>query len=189
MGEGKGDESPNIEEFDGSPMTIADFEEVESTLNLTMPEPLKQFAMTERSIRDIDYEVIAGAPQGFIEMTLAYRAGFVGMPPWPNEWLCIGDDGTACPYAIDCVTERVLQLDHGNPERERLAVWDSFDDFLTEQQEICRIVEEELGDFDEQYGTPIPDWMYGYWGAVICALSIFILGGIFFGVCHLLNII
>lgn len=49
-----------------------------------------------------------------IERTLEYRAGYGGAPPWPLNYVHIGDDDDACPYAIDCSDGTITKTDHGN---------------------------------------------------------------------------
>jgi hypothetical protein len=186
MGEDKNYDQPTGV-IDETPMSDADIECVERELSLAMPESLKSFVQRERNSDEIDYETVAGSANGFIEMTREYRAGFVGMPKWPHEWLYFGDDGTACPYAIDCTTGEVLHLDHGNPKSRKLGSWPTFDVFLAEQREIAKEAEESCRGQDPEEKDWIPIWMYSWKGAVACMAALLCTAGCVIGVARLLN--
>jgi hypothetical protein len=128
---------------DPTPMTEAEVAQVESELQVIVPSSLRKFLLSERNTDDVDYGTVAGSPEGFIEMTKEYRAGFVGLPSWPKEWLYLGDAGDACPYVIDCMTGKMFELDKGDLRRKRLQTWDSFDAFIAEMISISRSVLED----------------------------------------------
>jgi len=45
-------------------------------------------------------------------------------PPWPTEFVVIGDEDDACPYALNCTTGRIIQTDHGNLKKAPLQEFD-----------------------------------------------------------------
>ncbi len=65
-----------------------------------------------------------------IERTLEYRRGFGGAPPWPADYVHIGDDDDACPYALHCGDGTILKTDHGNLTKRPLAAFASVDIFV-----------------------------------------------------------
>ena len=79
-------------------------------------------------------------PAAIIRMTKSFRAGAGSNPPWPNNLVFIGDDGAACPFALDVEAGMILHLDHGNTDREYvrkpapLAEW--LDQLVRDMKEI-----------------------------------------------------
>lgn len=125
---------------DPTPMSEEEVARIESELQVAIPSSLRTFLLTKRNTEEVDYGTVAGSPEGFIEMTKEYRTGFVGLPPWPKEWLYLGDASDACPYVVDCITGRMFQLHKGDLRQRRLEEWDSFDEFIAEMISISRSV-------------------------------------------------
>ena len=71
-------------------------------------------------------------PTPIIEQTLEYRAGFGGAPPWPAEFVVIGDEEDACPYALNCNSCRIIQADHGNLKKTPLQEFDGIKELVCE---------------------------------------------------------
>ena len=70
-----------------------------------------------------------------VERTLEYREGYGGAPPWPSDYVHIGDEDDACPYALHCGDGTVIQTDHGNLTTRPLAAYASMESFVRELQE------------------------------------------------------
>jgi len=49
-----------------------------------------------------------------VDRTQEQRAGFAGGQPWAHQYVYIGDEDDACPYALDCDTGSVIYTDHGD---------------------------------------------------------------------------
>jgi hypothetical protein len=128
-------------------MTTQQLQMIESTLNVVLPEAYKQVmasypwpayqGSTEASLWD--------DPSAIVEQTQAQRAGFGDSPQWPQNFVVIGDEDDACPYALDCATGRIVQTDHGNLKVQALA------EFLS----IAELVAEARLDYD---GTTRKSW-------------------------------
>src|SRR5688572_25521508 len=70
-----------------------------------------------------------------VERTLEYREGYGGAPPWPSDYVHIGDDDDACPYALRCSDGTIVKTDHGNLAARPLASFASVEMFVRELQE------------------------------------------------------
>ena len=99
-------------------LSATDVEDLERMLGVALPGAYARFLQTRD--RDIDATSLFDDPQLIIEATRDYRAGFSGLPPWPNDMICVGDEADACPYAIDCTTGVCLRVDKGNLSRPPL---------------------------------------------------------------------
>lgn len=71
-----------------------------------------------------------------IERTLGYRKGYGGAPPWPKEYVHIGDDDDACPYALRCGDGTIVKTDHCNLSASPLEGFRSTVDFVCHLQEV-----------------------------------------------------
>jgi hypothetical protein len=69
-----------------------------------------------------------------VERTLEYREGYGGAPPWPSDYVHIGDDDDACPYALRCSDGTIVKTDHGNLTARPLASFASMEIFVEELQ-------------------------------------------------------
>jgi hypothetical protein len=65
-----------------------------------------------------------------VERTLEYREGYGGAPPWPSDYVHIGDDDDACPYALRCSDGSIVKTDHGNLTARSLATFAGMDIFI-----------------------------------------------------------
>lgn len=63
--------------------------------------------------------------------TKKYRSGYNGLPAWPDNYLCIGDDGAACPYVLDLNSGLVLHLDHGHINTDHLGTDEQFENWIS----------------------------------------------------------
>ena len=70
-----------------------------------------------------------------IERTLEYRKGYGGAPPWPLDYVHIGDDDDACPYALGCSDGTIVKTDHGNLTTRPLATFGSIGIFVQDLQQ------------------------------------------------------
>ena len=119
-------------------MTPQQLQTIESSLGVLLPEQYKKVmasypwpafqGSTEASLWD--------DPDAIIEQTTAQRAGFGGTPSWPTQFVVIGDEDDACPYALDCATGRIIQTDHGNMRLAALADYASIVELLSELRPI-----------------------------------------------------
>lgn len=165
MDENKTYDAPS-EEGDATPVSEADVARIETTLNVVLPAPLRDFLKTERDAELVDFMTVAGTAEIIIEMTTEFRNGVGKFPKWPSHWVCFGDDGSGCPHVIDCKTSEVLCLDHGD---SRATIWtrSSFEDFIRHEEKISREAiaqAAEDGPIDPTGG--IPPWMYGFRGVL-----------------------
>jgi len=70
-----------------------------------------------------------------VERTLEYRKGYGGAPPWPLDYVHIGDDDDACPYALRCSDGTIVKTDHGNLAVQPLATFPSMEIFVSNLQD------------------------------------------------------
>ena len=76
-------------------------------------------------------------PTPIVEQTLEYRSGFGGAPPWPAEFVVIGDEEDACPYALNCTSGRIIQTDHGDLKKTPLREFDDITELVAELRKTC----------------------------------------------------
>ena len=104
---------------------------MEERLQVTLPNAYK------KAVADFPWQQFAGSTRFSlwddaalnIERTLEYREGYGGSPPWPLDYVHIGDDDDACPYAMRCSDGTIVKTDHGNlikPSLERFASVEAF---------------------------------------------------------------
>jgi hypothetical protein len=89
---------------------------MEQQLQVTLPDAYKQIMLSypwPQFASTTDSSLWDDAALN-IERTLEYRAGYGGAPPWPLEYVHIGDDDDACPYALRCSDGTIVKTDHGN---------------------------------------------------------------------------
>jgi hypothetical protein len=117
-------------------MTGEDLTAMEEQLQVTLPEaykrtmlsyPWPEFASTTDS-RLWDDAALN------IERTLEYRAGYAGGPPWPLDYIHIGDDDDACPYALRCTDGTIMKTDHGNLRTRPLQEFANMDALVRDLQ-------------------------------------------------------
>ena len=107
-------------------MKSEDIAIIERELGLTVPDDLREFLTSERDGFDPDAVAVSDEPCAIVEMTIKYRNGFAGLPPWPQTWIYLGDEADACPHGIDCASGRVFKLHKGNAQRKALKHYESF---------------------------------------------------------------
>ena len=106
-------------------MDLKAIERLEKELGVTLPPEYVRLLVQPRpaaigtvSVSD-DVELI-------IERTKEHREGFAGAPEWPQQFVYVGDEDDACPYALDCTTGVIVWTDHGNLDQrplERYGSW------------------------------------------------------------------
>jgi hypothetical protein len=116
-----------------SPMSESDIRKIEQTLGVALPPAYTKFLGQERP-PEMDGVTIFSDPALIISRTTEYREGFGGAPPWPREFVCVGDEDDACPYVLDCSSGMFVQTDHGNLDKKPLVRFASFADFIAEQR-------------------------------------------------------
>ena len=67
-----------------------------------------------------------------VERTLEYRAGYGGASPWSPEYVHIGDDDDACPYAMRCPDGYIVKTDHGSLDVPPLATYAGVREFVAQ---------------------------------------------------------
>lgn len=97
-------------------MTNGDIRKIEGTLNVELPPPCAAFLTSPRP-SEIDEVTISADPDQIIQWTQQQRNGFGGAHPWPPEFVCLGDESDACPYALNCSTGALIRTDHGALEK------------------------------------------------------------------------
>jgi hypothetical protein len=70
-----------------------------------------------------------------VERTLEYRNGYGGAPAWPSDYVHIGDDDDACPYAMSCSDGTIVKTDHGNLTARPLSRYGSVETLVRELDE------------------------------------------------------
>ncbi len=110
-------------------MTKSEIAKLSESLQVTLPQSYREFLSRARP-EEIDDTSLLGDPDIIIEATNDYRRGFVGLPPWPNEYIYLGDEADACPYVLDCITGIVRQLQKGNIDAAPIKTWSSFENFV-----------------------------------------------------------
>jgi hypothetical protein len=119
-------------------MTLEHLTLMEQQLHVTLPTAYKQVVTT------FPWPEFAGGTEFSlwddaalnVERTLEYREGYGGAPPWPLDYIHIGDDDDACPYALRCSDGTVVKTDHGNLTARPLARFASMETFVRELQEV-----------------------------------------------------
>lgn len=111
---------------------------IEEKLHVTLPTAYKQivtsFPWPEFS-GGTEFSLWDDAPLN-VERTLEYRGGYGGAPPWPLDYVHIGDDDDACPYALRCTDGTIVKTDHGNLTARPLARFASMETFVRQLQEV-----------------------------------------------------
>jgi hypothetical protein len=69
-----------------------------------------------------------------IKRTFEYRAGYMGAPPWPADFVHVGDDDDACPYALCCRDGTIVKTDHGNLTKKPLVTYTNIGFLVNEIQ-------------------------------------------------------
>jgi hypothetical protein len=109
-------------------MSEADLNQIEQGLGVRLPESYRSVMLALPSGRYGGYSLHEDASM-IVERTKEQRAGYAGGQPWPLQYLYIGDEDDACPYALDCESGSVTYTDHGNLT-EPLAHFASVSDFV-----------------------------------------------------------
>src|SRR3954463_5069956 len=113
-------------------MTDDELSTMEVELQVSLPHAYKRLMAAFPSPElqgGIEFSLIDDAALN-IERTFEYRAGYEGAPPWPSDFVHIGDDDDACPYAICCSDGTIVKTDHGNMTKRPLARYASIDNFV-----------------------------------------------------------
>lgn len=115
-------------------MTLDQLRSIESALAITLPDAYRSTmaAYPWQAFHGSAEASLWDDPEPIIDQTRAYRSGFGGAPPWPTEFVVIGDEDDACPYAINCTTGRIIQTDHGNLKKTPLQEFDQITDLVSE---------------------------------------------------------
>ena len=125
----EGDEFPVAAVKPPKSLTANEIAEIEEALRVTLPQDFITF-LTKGRNNIVDHTTVMDNAATIIEATNEYRRGFEDLPPWPDTLIYIGDEGDACPYVIDSISGRVMQLDKGNLGRPPLSEFLSFSAFL-----------------------------------------------------------
>jgi hypothetical protein len=119
-------ELPNC--FERVPMLIEEIEEIEDALSLKIPEDLRNFLATGGDHLP-DTEMVMDSHKNIIMATNDYRSGIYGLPPFPDNYLYLGDSADACPFVCDCNNGEIIQLKKGNISKPCLRRFNSFSEF------------------------------------------------------------
>jgi hypothetical protein len=120
-------------------MDASDLARIESALGVTLPADYRAFLQRPRTDDDaVDETSVFADADTIIAATRDYRAGFAGLPPWPHHLVYVGDESDACPYAIDCVSGKLIRTDKGAFGNAPLAEYASFAAFHRHFEEQAR---------------------------------------------------
>lgn len=145
-------------------MTEEDIVRIETALEVSLPadyrEHLAKHDEDEEEHGLVDDVTAMRNADEIIAATRDYRAGFAGLPAWPAHWIYMGDEADACPYAVDCVSGHLRQMDKGNPLRPPLKEYESFAEFHAQLQ---KAYDEKMFSPDEPLtlGERVRDWLLG----------------------------
>lgn len=112
-------------------MTTNDFAEIESSLAVQLPENYRTL-LSGPTCPVLGETGLFDDPSLIIARTLEQRSGYGGAPAWAKQFVYVGDQEDACPYALDCGSGRVVQTDHGNLAAEPLKLYRSIDELASE---------------------------------------------------------
>jgi hypothetical protein len=118
-------------------MTQEDLIMMEERLKITLPPAYRDLLANypwPKSIGAAQLSLFDDAALN-IERTLEYRRGYGGAPPWPADYVHIGDDEDACPYAMRCSDGTIVKTDHGNLQARPLESYASVGDFARQVQD------------------------------------------------------
>lgn len=111
-------------------MKRKEIDKIEKKLELTLPAAYVDTLLSEDESDFVDDTSLIRDENLIIELTIEYRKGFEGLPPWPHRYVYIGDEADASPYILDSENEIVLKLDKGNIDRKPIDEFHSFDEFF-----------------------------------------------------------
>ena len=117
-------------------MTLEDLTTMEQQLGVILPDRYKQIMLSypwPKFASTTDFSLWDDAALN-IERTFEYRAGYGGAPPWPLDYIRIGDDDDACPYALQCSDGAIIKTDHGNLTKRPLEEFATVDAFVRQLQ-------------------------------------------------------
>ena len=109
-------------------MSDEDLNRIETALQVRLPETYRSVMLTLPAGRYDGYSLHEDASM-IADRTNEQRSGYAGGQPWPQQYVYIGDEDDACPYALDCETGAVIYADHGNLAKP-LARFDSVTEFV-----------------------------------------------------------
>ena len=94
-------------------MNTADIAKIEMALGITLPEVYRNTIAGSSAPRLSELGIFDDAML-IIERTEEQRKGYGAAQPWPKQYVYIGDQEDACPYAMDCGSGVVIHSDHGS---------------------------------------------------------------------------
>src|SRR5215217_5426572 len=98
-------------------MTESDLSLIERELEVRLPRDYRRVLSDYPFSYDLGTSdsILYDNAQGLINQNRAYRAGFAGLPKWPQHYYFIGDDGAASCYLLDLRREQspVFVAEHG----------------------------------------------------------------------------
>ncbi len=120
----------SAEDTDPAPQSLsaADVDRIERELGVSLPGDYRKALLGARPA-GVDQTSMLDSADLIIGFTTDYRNGFAGLPRWPKQYVYIGDEADACPYALDCVTGRIIKLDKGNPDTKPISEFASLSAF------------------------------------------------------------
>jgi|GEM_PF-3967521 len=127
--DGAGPKNQSIEEPEPRLMGDDEIKRIEAELDVTLPKDYIN-AVSKFRTKNVDSTALIDHADGVIEATLLYRNGFEGLPCWPSNYIYIGDEADACPYALNIESGQVFRLDKGNVRNEALKVFSSTNAFV-----------------------------------------------------------
>jgi len=131
-------------------MTESDFTLIERELSVQLPPDYRRVLADYPFPHDRDNadSLLYGDSQAIIDRNRDYRAGFAGLPKWPEHYFFIGDDGAASCYFLDLRREPspVYFADHG-----------AVDKLAEEAPDLETWVERTIDDFRRDGIDPFAD--------------------------------
>ena len=112
-------------------MKDSDIVAIEAELAVKLP-PSYRALLCGHDAKRLDGSGLFDDAALIIERTKEQRAGYGGAPPWPTNFVYIGDQEDACPYALDVTSGVITQTDHGNLSVRPLARYPSISELAAE---------------------------------------------------------
>ena len=117
-------------------MKSKELEAIEQALGVRLPAAYHD-AMCGSDAPSLVEAGLFGNPDLVVSRTKEQRRGFGGASAWPQEFVSIGDQEDACPYALDTISGSIIQTDHGSLDSPPLARFSDFGKLVTELLETC----------------------------------------------------
>ena len=116
--------------------TDNELQALEEALGIYLPGGYKSFLKADRDAfaGEIGNQTIFDDVDQIVGFAYEYRKGFTSCPPWPKNYIYVGDEMDACPYVLNTETEELIRTNKGWVNDKPLEKWNSFSDFIHSMQ-------------------------------------------------------